>query len=355
VDWSAFLTLVEHHGMAPHVGTVIERSREVPPDAGAALLAATRRAAAHSLLLTARLLQILDAFRRAGIPVIALKGPALSQQLYGDAGMRDSVDLDLLVPSSLAAAAASVLEARDYVLESDLGWMRVADLVRRGTELTFRHKTGTGIDLHWASAPADHPFRLPEGCLWSSADTVNLDGTAVPVLSRECQLVYLCVHGTFHAWTKLRWLCDVALLAETGRSYGLDWDEIDSIAGQARASRPLALGLRLAHDLLGAAAPEDLPGRLQDDETLRPFVADVRRRLESPAPAPQPTAVERTMFNARLATGGWQRARHVAALFKAPTAAEARLVRLPRSLHLLYYPLRAARLAAKYGRGLVTG
>jgi hypothetical protein len=55
------------------------------------------------------------------------------------------------------------------------------------------------------------------------------------------------------------------------------------------------------------------------------------------------------MYSARLATDGWQRARHVAALMQAPTDAEAELVRLPRPLLFLYYPLRAARLAAKYG------
>ena len=41
--------------------------------------------------------KILKAFNRARIPVMALKGPILSFELYGDVGLRQSKDLDLVI------------------------------------------------------------------------------------------------------------------------------------------------------------------------------------------------------------------------------------------------------------------
>ena len=47
--------------------------------------------------------------------------------------------------------------------------------------------------------------------------------------------------------------------------------------------------------------------------------------------------------------------RHLAALLRAPTDEELRLLSLPEKLFFFYYPLRAARLALKYGSRLVSG
>ncbi len=362
-----FGVLVAHHGLAPHVHGVLAASGDVPADALVELEGMHRRTSEHNLLLTARLLQVLEAFERAGIRVVTLKGPALAQQLYGDPGMRDSLDLDLLVRPADVAAAAALLEAQGYRLESELGWLGMADLARRCTELTFRSASGTAVDLHWASAPADFPSAIPEHRLWTSVTSVSIAGRSVPVLSAECLLVYLCIHGTRHYWTKLAWLCDIAMIGKQSRSCErsamrpaidearLDWPLVHEIAAEARATRALHLGLQLAHELLGADLPADVLSRVTADRALDPFAADVTRRLVSPDPAPQPSSVERTMFNARLAMGRWRRVRHVAALLKAPTDADAGVVRLPRPFVFLYYPLRAARLAAKYGRALVAG
>ena len=352
IDWRCFAALVEHHGMGPHVHQILDACREVPAPALLELRQLHQRASEYNLLLTARMLQVVEAFAQAGIPVVTLKGPALAQQLYGDPGMRDSLDLDLLVPSRRVEAAARLLQEHGYVLESELGWLGVRDLARRSTELTFRHASGTAVDLHWAIAPADYPCRIPESRLWASVNSVSIAGRRVPVLGKECLLVYLCVHGTTHCWTKLRWLCDVAMVVS---SVEIDWDQVDVIAVEGDASRALSLALILVRDLLGVELPANASRRVRDEDRIAPFAARVADRLRAPAPAPQPTAVERTIFNARLAMNGWLRARHLAALMKAPTDADALLVKLPRQLLFLYYPLRVARLAARYGRAVVAG
>lgn len=353
VNWERFATLVEHHGMGPHVHAVCTNTDAVPPCILQALAQLNARASSYSLLLTARLLQLLAAFERGGVPVVTLKGPALAQQLYGDSAMRDSLDLDLLVPVNKATQAIEVLASCGYALESALSWLGVPHLVATATEVTCRHASGTAVDLHWASAPADYPFAIPEARLWASVTSLPIAGRPVPVLAVECQLVYLAIHGTRHAWTKLRWLCDVAMLLSSART--IEWGTVKAICGEARATRALRLALLLVHDLLGAAVPNAVLEEARRDTAVVTAAEDARRRLTAPEPAPQPTPLGCTLFSARLAPNPWRKTRHVAALLKAPTEADASVVHLPRPLLFLYYPLRAARLAAKYGRAMVAG
>jgi hypothetical protein len=72
-------------------------------------------------------------------------------------------------------------------------------------------------------------------------------------------------------------------------------------------------------------------------------------------PPAEPESLEITTFNARLAERTWKKVRHYAALLKAPTEVELELLPLPERLFFLYYPLRAARLALKYGLWLARG
>lgn len=339
--------------MGPHVHAVLAGADAVPPGSKHALAQLNAQASSYSLLLTARLLQLLAEFERRGVPVVTLKGPALSQQLYGDSGMRDSLDLDLLVPSNRAEEAIEVLALRGYTVESALSWLGVPHLVGTDTEVTCRHASGTGVDLHWATAPADYPFAIPEARLWGSVTSMRIAGRSVPVLALECQLVYLAIHGTRHCWTKLRWLCDVAMLLSSAGT--IEWTAVKRICHEARAMRALRLALVLAHDLLGVPVPKDLLDEARDDTPVAAAVEAVRRRLTAPESEAQPTPLQRTLFNSRLAPNSWLKARHVAGLLKAPTEADAKVVHLPRPLVFLYYPLRAARLAAKYGRAMVTG
>ena len=67
----------------------------------------------------------------------------------------------------------------------------------------------------------------------------------------------------------------------------------------------------------------------------------------------EPQSWELTSFNAQMAERTTDKVRHYAAVLKAPTERELELLSLPRALFLLYYPLRAARLAFKYGSRLI--
>src|SRR5581483_7098788 len=121
-------------------------TRQGVREPGLARLAAVHEAArVHTESLLARTGPVLAALHRAGIPTLVLKGAALVAGYYGGAGLRPMSDLDVLVPTGAATAAAAVLRAE--------GWIPRHRWSPRAVALThaaaFDGAGGDTLDLHW--------------------------------------------------------------------------------------------------------------------------------------------------------------------------------------------------------------
>ena len=102
--------------MAPLVARSLEALGwpGTPHPVRAALEAARRINAARNLLVARALGRVLDGLARASVPVIPLKGVALAESLYGDAALRVSSDIDVLVPRACVARAFAVMGELGY-------------------------------------------------------------------------------------------------------------------------------------------------------------------------------------------------------------------------------------------------
>ncbi|HSD65926.1 MAG TPA: nucleotidyltransferase family protein, partial [Vicinamibacteria bacterium] len=124
-DWDGFLGLMDGQGAALLAGSALLSIDEdvVPEEVRAALEDRIRLGTLRAKIQVPELLAILEALEGRGIDAIAHKGPALSALAYGRAGVRDSVDLDVLVHGSDVTAAERVLRERGYRRHSpgDLG------------------------------------------------------------------------------------------------------------------------------------------------------------------------------------------------------------------------------------------
>jgi hypothetical protein len=107
VDWSSLCRRLQERRLLPVLG---ERLLALPgcgaPDS---FVDATHRAISdcheQDTWLELISLHLIDLLREAGIPSLALKGPILGRNLYGDLGRRPSSDIDLLVgPEDLPEA-----------------------------------------------------------------------------------------------------------------------------------------------------------------------------------------------------------------------------------------------------------
>ncbi len=349
-DWEVVLAAAEFHGLAPLLHLLVASNPSLTPgrDVAASLHDGYIESSKRALFLTARLCTLLDAFDHAGIQVIPLKGPPLAELLYGDSALRPSFDLDLLVHRADVPKGLQVLEEQGYALPARLAHLPHPRLLRLESEALLRQDRGAAVELHWAVAPPDFPFAFDAEVLWRGRRPLEFAGRTIAGLSPECLLLYLCVHGTKHRWSRLRWLADLSRLAARGP----DWNASLPLADAARCRRPLLLGLLVAADVLGTRVPSDLLVLARSDPAVTSAAGDVRARLRRLPPS-EPTSVELTAFNARLAERLRDKVRHWAAMVLTPKDEDLDRGSLPDALFWIHRASRVQRLVAKYGSRLI--
>ncbi len=188
-------------------------TRQGVREPGLERLAAVHEAArARTEGLLARAGPVLAALHRAGIPTLVLKGAALVTGYYKDAGLRPMSDLDVLVPTGAAAAAAAALRAGGWIPRHR--WSPRAVALTHAT--AFDGAGGDTLDLHW------HVFA--ECCrpgddedLWARAVPVEIGGVATRALAPADQLLHVLVHG--EKWVRIpgiRWVADAVHVLRSG-------------------------------------------------------------------------------------------------------------------------------------------
>ena len=170
-------------------------------------------------------------------------------------------------------------------------------------------------------------------------------GEKIPHFPPEKVLLLLCAHGANHVWIRLSWLCDLAELIRAQPD--LDWDQIWSWAREFRSERMLAIGLILAHDVLGASAPWAVLQSAQSDRTARLLATQVATRFAFTddrwlGPLEEP------FFHLRMRERLWDSVRYCF-FMASPTVKDWTCLPLPGPLSFLYYLVRPVRLAVEHG------
>ena len=352
-DWPLLLATAARHAVVPAVHRHLARAGDhaagdVPPAILDALRTRSDENALRNVMLTQRLVELLDGLHAAAIPFIPLKGPVLALMAYGDVTLRQFYDLDLLIARADVPHARDLLRAAGYRALTPLEANSGADATLVAADYhqaLVSDDDGTMLELHWGLGRADTGARrrADDGWAWRHAQRLPLLGRTVPALSWEAQLVYLCVHGAKHAWTQLGWIRDVA--AVTHAAHSLDWAHAARMARDLGAARMLTVGVLLAHDLAGGTVPDRPPWPPGEDRVARELVAIVRARLFSDQPLAMPELVR---FQWRVRDRLRHRVGYGVELLTSPRLADVSLVSLPMGLRALYHVLRPLRLTARH-------
>jgi hypothetical protein len=278
-SWPAFLQGAEDHRVIPLVGANVKHLDHalIPSQIRDKLRDLRRAQTVLALQLTAELFRLLPHFANAGIQVLITKGPALAVRCYGEPGMRQYADLDLVVrEADIRRATQAML---DFAYEPRVP-LTALDAKKPSGEYAFR-KPGTDllVEFHTEQTFRYHPRPLKIEKLFERSAFVTIDGREVPVLSLEDELILICVHGAKHFWERLMWIADVAALISR---QPLDWVRVLAVANEVGAQRILHLGLRLAADLLDAELPAHLKAAVQSDRTVAKLAAQIESRLVHP-------------------------------------------------------------------------
>jgi hypothetical protein len=198
--------------------------------------------------------EVLQAFWKAGVSVIPLKGVHLAQLIYGDPGLRPIADLDLLVQEADLPRAEELLRTLEY---TPVEGNSAVDYAHHHHLPPFYKSGAIPIELHRTIEAAANPFAIDTAGLWERAQPAKIAGVEVRVLSPEDLLLHLCVHAAYnHRFeVPLLSLMDIAEVARHHRSE-LDWRRLVSVAEQSGAGRFVYCLLSVVRQLLGAEIPQ---------------------------------------------------------------------------------------------------
>lgn len=348
------------HGVLPllarRVAALSGEGSAAPPELAGRLSRRRRGISLGNLHQLALVGEIAESLEAAGVPAMAFKGPVLAATVYPDPGLREFVDLDLLVPEEDRERALRLLRAEGFRPDLSAGaepWEDggIPD-PPSGAYATplFRGSDGCAVDLHWGLAPAHRALAPDPAGIRERAGRMEVAGRSVRVPSPEDHLLLLAVHGTKHGprpWPKTKWIADVAwLLAHRPDA---EWGAALARARTRGSRRALLLGVALARDLLDAPVPDPLGAALRSDPRAGELAREVAGRLFLPYDAPEPMA-RRVRFDWRVLERPRDRVAYVARRLLVPTGRDRRDP-VGRALPaVLLYPYRWLRLLGTYLR-----
>ena len=284
----------------------------------------------------------------AGVPALPYKGPVLAIQLYGDATLRSSVDLDVVVPLASYGAARTTLISLGLTPRGGHSARQERALFRWVGQASFGTGAEQFVELHWRFAPLQFPFALtPEQAL-ARASRVRLAGQDMPVMATDDLAVTLSMHATRHLFERLEWLAGVTRLL---RDRASDAGALAEHARQIRGRRMLLVTAGVAANVLRAPLGVEWEQALASDpvaQRLAATMSDELRRGWSRAPQLGGAALQKRY--AELLDTRTDRVRSVMRAALLPTQREWELIALPDALTPLYHVVRPLRLLAAYAR-----
>jgi len=338
LQWDSAFKLANYHRVLPVLYSRLRDRSDVPASVQWALRARFVAHCQRAMRFSAELAGILKQFEAAGIPVIAQKGPALAQVLYGDPAMREFGDLDLLVRTVDVPPAASSLRELGFEQNLQLSPGQENAYLRSGYEYVFGRGTERNlIELQWSLLPRFYAVDVDVDALFSRSVRCDFESYGARVLSAEDQTLFLCVHAAKHQWAQLGMLRDLTALSQLE----IDWDWVLEEARRLGITRILLLSLLLAEEL-GAELPVVLATLPEVVECRQSTAAIQANVVDARELHPESAAYFRFMLQLREC---WQdRARILWRLVVTPSISEWTAVRVPDALFPLYRGVRLFRL-----------
>jgi hypothetical protein len=161
--------------------------------------------------------EVLRVLNDAGVATMPLKGLALLDGHYADAGLRPMRDIDLLVDDQEVALRALAAA----------GWVAKPNQPMRHHGVAVVNATGRSVDVHaYMNASLVLRGRLARSSddFWEASTPGAIAGVATRLPNPADLLLHVCVHGAQRrSESSLQWVADAAMIV---RSSDIDWDRL---------------------------------------------------------------------------------------------------------------------------------
>ncbi|MED0936392.1 nucleotidyltransferase family protein [Bacillus mobilis] len=339
IDWEVFLEQAVHHRVYPVIYQKLKQVDEelIPSHIVQTLNRKYKKNTFQMLYLSAEMERINKLCNENEIRMIFLKGPVLSQDLYGDISLRTSCDLDVLIPMRNLEKVEMLLLEQGYVKDDYIQTI-LNDWKWRHHHITFFHPIKRiKVEIHWRLNPG--PGKEPGfEELWGRKRKSTLTSNSVYMLGKEDLFLFLVSHGARHGWSRLRWLVDIKKIVDQE----LNWSEIHKLmrkyqmlhlGGQALILAAQLLGVRLDEGMMELVAKKHSKQLAQ--EALFYFKQMINLHTD---PVPEEVFIYHSRYLFSLMSNQQKILYIMSQLYPYPI--DAKTLPLPKFLHFLYFPLR---------------
>lgn len=191
---------------------------------------------------------IFNKFKKADIPVIALKGLVL-RNIYPEPDQRSMCDADILVKKEDLKRVTELLKSIEYELESE----------DEHFHLKFMHRMYPIIEVHWSLIEGEEL----DNSIWDRTIKSKLLDTEVMTLEYEEFALHLCHHMIHHMngmGFGLRQIADLVLFTEKNRDF-IDWTSFKNKAKDHGIEKFVLIIFALSNRLFNLELPESLMDR----------------------------------------------------------------------------------------------
>ncbi|HXN63967.1 MAG TPA: nucleotidyltransferase family protein [Candidatus Acidoferrales bacterium] len=351
-DWPYLFAAADRHGVrmlffrmlhGVNFANVPEQWKEVSNEA-------SRKQIEQNLLFAAELARLLRLLAANGILGIPYKGPVLALQAFGDLGLRDFGDLDILVRHRDIDGVTRLMQAEGYTLLLPAQPPGASEASRVPGQYYFdRAPDFRAVEFHTEKTLRYYPVPLDLDRLRSRLITVPLAGELAATFCAEDALNVLAVHGSKHLWSRLQWVTDLAWLLHATHEFS--WPLAMESAGELGAERMTLTGLALASQIFSFELPPQIARRVASGSSVKHAAAQALAEMFSGDAAPAGVA-QRAVFRIRSTRGPLSGIRYLLRLIASPTEEDWESARGSRLRQIVLRPLR---LIHKYGWGFGRG
>ena len=198
-DWDYFLKRSFETNLAPLIkrGFAKSSNLSIPEDVLQALKTYQQKIIVHNLQLYKALEDVGLALNKAAIDFIPLKGMMLAEIVYGDVGLRQTSDIDLLVKHEKVEACKDVLIHLGWTCKAVVWKNQDETNVKKAHPYVFR-KGNAVIELHQHIHNYGMTYTVDIREYWDRANSLNfLKGKAYFLYPADL-LQHLCLHTYKH-------------------------------------------------------------------------------------------------------------------------------------------------------------
>ena len=223
-DWGSAITLASRHRVLPFVTLALDKAgafKDIPAETRALMEKDVQQAVLDNRVKMAEFRKYNRYFEDAGIPVIPLKGIALTQTVYKETPVRRMGDIDLLIKEKDVPVVHRILEGQNFFIPPLINRWHTGINERIGGKGS-RVRGDIDIDLQWRPLlfiEGEFAVWLPEEG-WQNAKQCPSLGSNVYLLSPSClasHLLFQAGHDFSQDYLFLYQLLDLALVINKHR------------------------------------------------------------------------------------------------------------------------------------------